>query len=350
MNPAPSENNSVLIYSDPHLGLNLAANTTPASRQRLRTALEAQVERIVGMPGLSCLCAGDFFHTYRNDEDVILRAYELAKKTDLILGGNHDVTNVAGRTGSLALLAELEGTRVTLPVFGQTVNDSFWAPSWEIDLIPHHTTQDLFEEALKVAASRQVAPSRFRLLMLHCNYDVQFASPETTLNLSARQAEDLLRTFDYILLGHEHNPKEDFDGRLIVLGNTHPTGFGDISDKRIVRLHDDGDVTFERVWSMAEGYYECGPSELGSVPASTQFLRIKGEIEPSQLHPFTKALRALWASSPSLFAARSEVKIAGGNRFAGVGKKGEMMDIKALVTAELEAQPELFALWQEITQ
>ena len=155
-----------------------------------------------------------------------------------------------------------------------------------ITLVPHHTTQALFEEALNKAEAelQHVESGITNILVLHCNYDCQFASDETSLNLRAERAKTLLDVFDYVLLGHEHNPKEDFDGRLIVIGNTPPTGFSDISDKRVV-VFDHGRATEELVWSKDKHYLEIGPDELERVNADTQFLRIVGELDPSELHP-----------------------------------------------------------------
>lgn len=341
------------FYSDPHLGLTLGANTTVSSRKRLQLRLEDQLAAITAPRAGLKICAGDFFHKHTNPEDVILRAARLARLTNFILGGNHDVTNISDRKGSLDVLEALGDRGRILPVvFGQDVVYTVKCIEEEstvITLVPHHTTQALFEEALNKAEAelQHVESDITNILVLHCNYDCQFASDETSLNLRAERAKTLLDVFDYVLLGHEHNPKEDFDNRLIVIGNTHPTGFSDISDKRVITF-DKGYASEEIVWSKNKHYLEIGPGELERVNADTQFLRIVGELDPSELHPYTRALRKMWSEHPDLFAVRSEVVIKGGDKMAAFGR-AQTLDIKQLITEELRGNPELFELWEEIS-
>lgn len=353
----------ILIYSDPHLGLNLAANTTPASRAALQRRLEEKVDEVLTLGAENSalnICAGDFFHSYSNPETVILRAMRLASRTHFILSGNHDVVNIADKRGSLDVIDDALGgehCEVVKTYFDKLNYTIHCAPEegWAITLVPHHTTQQQFEEALLMAAKEQAkmhaSTACKRVLITHCNYDLTFETGDNTLNLSRPLADHLLNKgayFDYIFLGHEHNPREDFDGRLVVLGNPHPTGFGDISDKRVALLFEDGTIEFVRVWDKSKGYFECGPEALESVPASTEFLRVKGEVDPPALHAYAKAVRKLWQASPKLFAVRSEVVVKTGNKQATLGKS-EVVNIKDLITEELRDNEALFALWQEIS-
>jgi hypothetical protein len=284
----------------------------------------------------------------------------LANRTSLILSGNHDVVGIADRNGSLDLLREFSEAqvhdqpfRVIPTVFDQihySIEDMSYL-GWELVMVPHHTTQGQFEEALLQAAKKPKGDGLKRALITHCNYDLNFAVNDNTLNLSRPMADHLLNKgayFDYIFLGHEHNPRQDFDGRLVVIGNPHPTGFGDISDKQVVLLHHDGSVSYRQVWSKAEGYFECGPDDLHEVPPGIQFLRVKGEVEPPALHTYAKAIRKLWQSSPNLFAVRSEVAVKAGNKQTSLGKS-EVVNVKDLITEELRGNEALFALWQEIS-
>lgn len=344
----------ITVFSDPHLGLTLGANTTVASRKRLQLRLEEQLAAVtVGRDGVK-ICAGDFFHKHTNPEDVILRAAKLARYSDIILAGNHDVTNIADRKGSLDVLNAIDDTDTILPVaFGAVrvyTKEFFEGENTVVTLIPHHTTQDLFDQALNQAEAglQFVEPGITNILILHCNYDCQFASDDTSLNLRAERAASLLDVFDYVLLGHEHNPREDLNERLIVVGNTHPTGFSDISDKRVLTF-DNGKVSEELIWSKDRHYLEIGPDQLERVTSDTQFLRIVGELAPSELHAYTRSLRKLWAEMPDLFAVRSEVVIKGGDKMAAFGRT-QTLDIKQLITEELRENQELFELWEEIAQ
>lgn len=88
---------------------------------------------------------------------------------------------------------------------------------------------------------------------------------------------------------------------------------------------------------------------MDRVTSDTQFLRIVGELAPSELHAYTRSLRKLWAEMPDLFAVRSEVVIKGGDKMAAFGRT-QTLDIKQLITEELRENQELFELWEEIAQ
>ena len=351
---------TILIYSDPHLGLSLGAHTTVASRLRLQKKLEEHLlDKVLSQNRADmAICAGDFFHKHQNTEELLSRAWPLAEMTSLILSGNHDVTNDADKVGSLELLRRINPARIEdpwiVPVeFNQPYYESVWfgkgSNPCEICLVPHHSTQALFEQTLEnILVDVPTGPRAVRLLVLHCNYNSPFVLEDGSLNLTRAKAGQLLNLFDKIVIGHDHNPKEDFGGRLVVLGNTHPTGFGDLSNKRIM-LFDEatGSHSFETIWEVAKGFQEVRYNELAGVRPGVEFLQVTGEVGPEELHEVMQQLRKLWVSREDLFAVRSLVTVKTGDTMANYAKT-ETLNVRELIEEELKPNEDLYALWKEI--
>ena len=202
-----------MIYTDPHHGLNLKANTTPESRRRLQEYVASHTAEVLAEHGEGAytICAGDFFHEHDNSSEVMASALRSFKATRTILEGNHDVSTVKYRHSSLKFLQGLQesfGPRHK----GKVVSAEFMEPTttaahctgktyW---LMPHQTDQDVFDQALdKVTtqAKYSTQPGK-KFLIAHCNYDNPFARDQTSLNMSKAQAVRLLREFDAVILGH----------------------------------------------------------------------------------------------------------------------------------------------------
>lgn len=222
---------TVLIYSDPHLGLQRKANFTAASS----LAREAYVrvllsEFLESKAHDKALCLGDFFDKEHNQESVILAGVELAKKTDLILAGNHDVANREGVVSSLEVIRELYKERVVIedPRCEQIGSTLFC-------LAPHTLTQAEYDKSIQTLCEKASRFNGYRVLCLHCSYNSPFELPESSLNLTEEKARVLLGYFHFVFIGHEHIPASHFDGRLQIIGSFYPTSFDDIrSQHRII--------------------------------------------------------------------------------------------------------------------
>lgn len=339
-----------LIFTDPHLGKNLSSHTTAASRAKLKFALLSQALACAMKPAdqqdVGIVCGGDLFDTYSNDEDVIQAAAAIVKRCDVVMGGNHDMVNNADKMGSLQLLAGLitDNGIITAPY-----NDSHVMAIGPLTIVPHHSTQALFEEALEEAEGYA---KNHPYLLLHCNYDSEFASDDISLNLTDVRAKQLLAAgFKRIFLGHEHQPRDLHGGRVIIIGNTHPTGFADISDKRVIALDTDTDTVESRwIWKAEDSYLRVDVDDFLAVESfddeGLQFLHVKGALDSTQLRSYAQQLKKAWKESPDLLALRSEVTVRGGEK-AGIDSQ-EFTRITDRITAELGDRPELLALWKEI--
>ena len=268
----------VLMYTDPHLGLQRKSNFTAASSQaRDDEAFDALRRFLIVNDNKVRFCLGDFFDTYSNKESVIARSVPIMEQTDLILAGNHDVANRVGVISSLQLLEELpRNTVVRYPLEEPSV---FWRAEGLTDFfcIPHVINQETFEAMLLKAKQEADQSQKYRVLLLHCNYGLSEDRAASSLNLTRERAAELLGTFHYIFIGHEHTPREDFDGRLVLIGSWRPTAFDNIDDKRIVLYDvDTGSYQFQTVWSAAEHAYS-GPASKAPLAPVRQYYTLEDD-------------------------------------------------------------------------
>ena len=144
------------------------------------------------------------------------------------------------------------------------------------------------------------------ILLLHCNYDNGLIEQESSLNLSKEKAEDLLQYFQYVFIGHEHISRVELGGRLIVVGNLHPTSFSDISDK-YYWIWDSVTNQLEKhlIWSQEEGYCLLSPDQLDAIPEGVQFIDIQGEVSQAEMPAYAKRISELWDKYPNLLMVRN---------------------------------------------
>lgn len=342
------------IYSDPHIGLNLASNTTAKSRKALKKYIIDHVNQIINEfdEGLT-ICAGDFYHTYQNPEEVLHESLWAASQTSKILAGNHDVVNIADRKGTLDIVGTVLDPRVVPCKFGKINYQPVVAsiPHDQIAyLVPHHSSQNLFEDALAAVrkSAEKESKSVFKLLVLHCNYNSKFVKDTITLNLPERLAIWLLKVFDYIVIGHEHNYRLELNDRVIVAGSPHPTGFGDISDKFTIHFDDDNTLLINWVWKKDTHYLQCDWHEaVEKIAIEHQWVSLTGEVAPSELHELASVIKKVWANG-SPFAVRSEVKILTGGADRSAYQSMSPDKINEIIETELRNSPELYNLWKEI--
>jgi len=320
------------FYSDPHLGTNRRANTTVASREKLQDVIHGMLYTLTQKPGKHVLL-GDLFDTYRVPEEVMLQALTCLDGIDLALAGNHDILNDADAVGSMQLMAEI------FP--GAIKHNAYNEAKWHFDLyeggtgiwaIPHCTTQALFEEALQGAMEgAESNTGGTKILLLHCNYNrpPEFMS-ETELNLSQEDALILMDIFDYVLLGHEHESNTVIStktkGVLEVIGNTFPTSFSDISDKRSL-VFDTKTRTMESVthWTAADHSLEVQWNGLPENLDGIQFLNLTGKVASEEIFQMSEVVRTAWAAGDDLLAVRDSTVPEGGSFHVELGSTEEVL-------------------------
>lgn len=339
------------LFSDPHIGTRRAAHTTRESAKRLAGRLYYQALDIVSSKP-NPVCGGDLFDRSFNDEDTLVQGYNIASRCLLTLAGNHDETN---REGTVTSLRALKAMDVPIVAVEDLTTPYFTFYPFGLYVVPHHATQDLFEVAMIYAADHAL---RFRdgkpaVLLLHCNYDASdvMLHGDATLNLTAAMAERLLQAFDYIFLGHEHQPATHFDGRVVVMGNTHPTSFSDISDKFTYRLtieDDRVDLAQEKVWSKDSGYREVEYGKPLPDLHGAQFIDVVGLAEAGQSVAVSDFIQEVWqAAGPSALAVRNNVAIGVEEYLDDVVEKPVLADIRSRIASELEGS-DLLPLFNQL--
>lgn len=298
------------IFTDPHLGLNRKANTTPKSRVRLADAMAtaAMAAAASGDPR-TVVCAGDLFDKFSNPEKSIIDGYIISKLCDVVLAGNHDSLNEKDTIGSLIVVEALcDNTDVIIcPEFNVPFVMYGNLEGMDLAFIPHHASQESFDSAVEMVINVKAQP--LRAVFLHCNYENPMTEgSDTALNLTKAQAYSLLNRCDYVFLGHEHEPRQLLDGRLIILGNTHPTSFSDISNKFYYDLSKDT-LAHTKIWSMKEKFAQLkyDGKTFPKIPEAT-ILDITGEITMEQGVDLAEYVRGCW-EDPNRLMVRNNVSI-----------------------------------------
>lgn len=281
----------ITFFSDPHIGLNRQAGTTPATRDIIRKNILSSIPE---KNNSFLVCAGDLLDKYTNSEPVIKDAWEVYSKLSLCLAGNHDITNTASSVGTLQLLGNLSSEALVINDFGEADIDVRTLDGTKIVSVPHCSTQDLFFDSL-IKAEEETGD----ILLLHCNYDApeHRGLSDTELNLRKKDADELLKVFKYILIGHEHNAAEHFGGRVKIIGSVFPTSFGDMKNKRIL-TYENGSFNSVETWNSSK-YVELTwpftlPEELDQ---DVEFIRITGVRSQADGKDFLAELNKLRKSS-----------------------------------------------------
>lgn len=298
------------FFTDPHLGRNPTSHTTIGSRKMMNTALY-----VYGKNALSNdypnICLGDLFHTAHNSEEVIAQGAEIALACDLVLEGNHDLPNRSNSISSIGLIQHQQINKHA-PTFASCAVGSTRVIEKTIDgvkivAIPHHSSQELFDKAIEMAC--QIGGE---LCVMHCNYDSPFVDGiDTSLNLSEAQAEELAKHFDYIVLGHEHNFRWELNKKVLILGNTHPTSFSDLSDKYCWD-YDPSDKSWHKhmLWRKEIHYKKVYLEDLLNddvyFDSAIQFVDIVGRYATSEeSFLLSKKIQWIWETFPHLLMVRN---------------------------------------------
>jgi DNA repair exonuclease SbcCD nuclease subunit len=331
------------------------------SRKKLENKILDQANKVTAK-GDKIYCLGDLFDKAKNSEEVIVQGIEIAERSTAVLAGNHDVENRDNAVSSLDIVAEALSGRGSKIVFGNICETpeiySCKEPkkNIQIHLVGHQLNQEKFEEKIDLWTRFGKKEENIHILCLHCNYNLseEFVGNDSTLNLTREKAKKLLEFYDYILIGHEHQPRVDFEGRLMLLGNIHPTSFSDISDK-YVWYFNTGTNSFEKekIWDIEQGYLEMNWEDLLSGKykgTEAEFISIIGEAPPTKLPEIAKAVRKLWEENQKALMIRNGVT---SEELAPVsdaeGEQG-FQDVPSKVAASLSSNPEILALWNSYLQ
>lgn len=297
------------FFTDPHLGRNATSHTTPESRKLLDKALAKSALNALKTSNPK-LCLGDLFHSAHNNESTIAMGFLVAEQCDLILEGNHDLPNRSNTTSSIGLLAmsmDEDGSRFVSCGVGDVKIQTKLIEGVKVVAVPHHSSQALFDSALELAGEEGG-----ELCLLHCNYNTPFNEGiDTSLNITEEQARKLSESFSYIVIGHEHKHRWELDRKVLLLGNTHPTSFSDVSDKYYWD-YDPTDKSWHKhmLWRKDASYLKLRLEDVlsGNFKIETQhtFVEVVGKIETSETaYQLSSAIQQIWEQNPHLLMVRN---------------------------------------------
>jgi len=323
---------SVILFSDPHIGTKRRSHTTLKSKGLLEQRIYKQAMGITSMTS-PVVCLGDLFDTFSNSERDIIAGANVASECTKVLAGNHDSLSQEGSEGSLDIVDSLtegvvviKNSNLNSPYFIRTIIDDI-----VFVFVPHHATNQLFEEALLETSSFDKSSKKLRVVCLHCNYDNDMVTDsDTSLNLTSKMADKLLEVYDYIFIGHEHNPRTEKSGKVVIVGNPYPTSFSDISDKFFWELGSDGELKKHRVFDVSKQYVELDyiPSAEAKSWPQAEFIDVTGEIGPADRVNLAKYMKYLWRVNPQASMIRNKVNV----RSALTQTSGEAVDLNNLAT------------------
>ena len=319
----------ILFASDFHIGLTRTANHTAESSQRREQASREMLRQVLATPHDLAVCGGDFFDRFSNPETTIIEAMAFANEFHYILAGNHDSSQ---RDDTKSSLDVVDHALMNCEVVKEPLQAGML---W---FVPHCLSQGQFLATLdkvQQQAEQELSPLP-KLLVTHCSYDLSFELSTSSLNLTRERAEQLLTTFDYVLLGHEHVAREDFEGRLQVIGSHFPTAFDNLTDKRHLIF----DTVAKRMdsvvhWRASEHVY-VGPG--CDAPPGLQYYDLTDSDDPKLPVQLFKA-GALGVRVPGSAAQQTFVH-----------QDLPRLDLAAQIRGELAGKPELLALFDELLE
>lgn len=315
----------MLILNDVHIGFDRKAGTTPASQEAMRGYLLTSFEEaVVGAQRKHILVAGDLFDSFEVPTRDLLRAFLVLEDhlvsggTLTLMAGNHDWSPKGSRMSSFEalgrILHETHGDdRVQVVGIDQVAtvmgHDN-------VHVIAHCSSQTDFEGRLHDVL---VDIKKDEYLVLHCNYDnVYAAKSEQSLNLTVEVARAFTDLGATILIAHEHQAKQAFNGRVQVLGNQWPTSIADClgnDEKYAHTIGTDGLRRTDPTWKHdAEASYNQVPWDMlasySMSGANASFIRVFGEATAAQAGDVISEIAAFRARS-SAFIISNAVKVDG---------------------------------------
>ena len=326
------------IFSDTHLNVSRQAHTTAESSKKLNDRLYEQATNCLSMAHDNVI-VGDLFDKTFNPEWAIIQGIRIAKQA-FVLAGNHDETNREGTKCSLEVVHASGGQVIRQLRMGyphvKVIGD--------LVFVPHHATQELFDQALEEAVKMSKELRGNRYLFVHCNRGEAIGDKsDSTLYISDEQEDKLLGYFQRVFYGHEHKAATHKGGKVVVCGNTFPTSFGDIGTKYRYFLDTDTDVmTSQIIWDVDTHYVEVTIGETLPVAKEAEFVLIKGSATRKET---AEMIEQCWKAYPQALAVRSIVSYP--DEVVTKAKASEPVNLLSAIESDLEGS-EMLELFLEL--
>jgi predicted phosphodiesterase len=294
-----------LIINDLHLGVNRSGGTTLASLTSLREYGHTKHRELLDLAkdGDTVVVNGDLSDVYDIPLGQAIEIYAVvgeflrAQKSSRVVWavGNHDLSKDSSKLGTVAFLgalleAQFPGRFQLLDKPGLLGSDTY--------IIPHVANQEMFDMELTRI------PTGVTFVLLHCNYDNEFAGAmDHSLNLSRKQAKALKDRGITMVFGHEHQQRDLIGGAVAIVGNQFPSSVSDCLNNETKRcaVIEDGRLSFIQTWSRDDkvGYFkEVDWRDVASfIHEPSGFIRVVGNAKGEEAAEMIKAISTLRSKS-----------------------------------------------------
>ena len=294
----------MILIHDTHLGVMRSAGTTPASAAALKQNMHFTFCNMLDDTNESLAIVGDLFDSYNVSNTDLLLTYGALKNWQTkgyalyMIPGNHDMSSDSSKLSSFHLLCHLLDVK---PSEGLCeLEDGIWS-------ISHMVNQDTFDAELA-----KVKPCDY--LLLHANYDNNFATGDHSLNVSKQQATDL--PVGHLYFAHEHAHRTALGGKVHIGGNQMPSSVSDCLDKQNKFMTRLTALDIERIqtWDK-ENYAEI--TWDAQEPTQAKFVRLVGQCQPERTAYMVSAVAAYRKGSDA-FIVSNAVQIGSSEELAEI--------------------------------
>lgn len=308
----------MLVVNDVHIGVERVAGTTPSSAAELRQSLLEAYAELLALDD-EVLVNGDLFDTYNIPLSDLLQTYrttaawlsESNKRSIHLIPGNHCLSKNSANLSSFELMGRLLqsqfGPRVAYIQGGAWVDQARG-----LYAISHVVNQSIFDMEL------DRLPDGVKYLFLHANYDSGHAAEAAhSLNLGREQGKELTAKGITIVMGHEHQGRTAWKGKLIITGNPRPSsvsdcmahGDGQLDGKKHALVIDDRGHRLIETWKQDGNFVEVDWRDLGNFTGEHKFIRVTGKADAEEAADVIKAI-ATFRKGSQAFVVTNAVKIA----------------------------------------
>lgn len=315
-------NLDTLILNDTHAGVIRTAGTTPFTRLRLQDWLRTQLDtRLKHCWDKHVVFNGDLLDKFEVPTAEVVRVYRIlahwvensTPEAKLwLLAGNHDISAKGEKMSSFALLCEMLTSRFPGKVVAHLmeglahIHSDIWA-------IPHCANQDLFDMELDRVVDTINEGENIRFLLLHANYDNNFAAQsDHSLNVSAERAAALANAGVTMVFGHEHQYRIEMGGKVVITGNQWATSIADClgnDDKRCLTIRSDGSLQWDVTQDITQDMVQVDWKEL-TFDIDALYVRVTGDCSAESAQDMITAISKFRAKSGA-FVVSNAVKVAG---------------------------------------
>lgn len=337
-------------FSDPHVGRHWGAHAVPGTREKLTDRYLDPIRELCGKTNAGDLvCGGDWFDKAHNAERLLQQSNGLLGKISVVVAGNHDHASRESALTSLQLLARLvthnsEAVKIAEDHLNEPCATMSYVGGEGEDVValftvPHHATQALFERALfEAEEAARTMTDNFNVLVIHANHgNPGGGKTDSGLYFTPVLQKAMEKTFDYILMGHEHLPKQQ--GKTVVMGSTQPCNFGEIGPRFFYGFYrdDEGELKFDRLPIQTQlSYLEYDADHLLSAESykAAELVDIKGQLPVAKARKLQAVVKDLYAKG--CLAVRVDVAFDSGNSLSGEEVTGSMRNLVQVVRDELK--------------